>query len=144
MGLLDLNKDPGEGNTNLRAYIAAVLGPRRVAHGARRSFKLQKGKAILVCQNDAREHETVFFECWLAQGTTGLGGSGAIVLFSSSEDMGNAVVVDLAQAGAAPGQLSNHFSAVLLPQDELYAQLLSDAAGGALDTASIAASKVTV
>lgn len=142
MGLPDLNKDPGEGNTNLRAYIAAVLGPRRVAHGARRSFKLETGKAKLVCQNDAREHETVFFECWLAQGTTGLGGSGAIVLFSSSEDMGNAVVVDLAQV--TPGQLNNHFSAVLLPQDELYAQLLSDAAGGALASVSVTTSKVTV
>lgn len=142
MGLPDLNKDPGEGNTNLRAYIAAVLGPRRIAHGARRAFKLTKGKAVLVCQNDAPERETVFFECWLQQGTTGLGGGGAFILFSSSEDMGNAVIVDLAQA--MPGQLNNHFSAVLLPQDELYAQLLSDAAGASLDAVSITASKVTV
>lgn len=140
---LDLDKDPGEGNTNLRAYLAAVLGPRRVAHGARRAFRLSNTRPTSIGQNNAREHETVYLQCWIPPAAlVGLPGGGAILLFSSSEDMGNAVAVNLVTA--FPGQVNNHFSAVLLPQEELFVQISTDATLGALPSVPLVVSQVTV
>jgi hypothetical protein len=140
--LLDLDTDPGTGNLNLRAYVASLVGPRRVTHGARRIYTLSSNKPIMIGENNAPEHECVYLQCWIpASALPGLGGSGALVLFSDSENMGSGLLVDLFTT--FPGQPNSHYSAVLLPQDQLFAQISSDASLGPLLSVSLVVSQVT-
>lgn len=141
--MFDLNKDPGDGNTNLRAYIASVVGPRRVAHGARRMYTLRSDRPILIGQNNAAERECVYLQCWVAGAAlAGLGGAGALVLFADSEDASSTgQLVNLATG--FPGQLNNGYSAILLPQDQLYAQIFANAALGVLPEIKVVVAQVT-
>lgn len=127
---LDLNKDPGEGNLNLRAYIASLVGPRRVAHGARRTYVLTPGQAVQIGANNARDKEAVYLECWVPfSALVALGiGTGALVLFSDSENTGSGVLVNLSTV--FPGQQNSRYSAVLLPDDVLFAQLTGSSVSG--------------
>ena len=110
--------DPGEGNLNLKAYIAAVLGPRRVAHGTSKQVKrlLEANSTKLVSANPA-SGQVGFISVSLVGSNPGP----LIALFDSQQDVGqNSVPTVLSNTLGASAGVS--FEGVLLPGDELYAR----------------------
>jgi hypothetical protein len=116
----DLIKDPGRGNLNLRALVASLLGPRRVAHGQRRTIRVPNVQAAEIARNAVQGDEVMYVEVWLPPQVLA---AGARVHFSSSESMGETAVLQLF-AG-----IEDKYEAVLLPREQLFAQVLADAAG---------------
>jgi hypothetical protein len=123
--VFDFNFDPGEGNLNLRAYFAAVVGPKRATHGQRAIRRVPLLDSAQLAKN-AAEQQAMYVEVWLAKQYVG---AGLRVLFSSSEGMGESA--NLVTLVAAPGE-TDRYRAVLLPNEQLYAQAVSDAAGNPL------------
>ena len=138
--VLDLDKDPGEENLNLRAYIASLVGPRRVSYGATRMYTVPSGRSIQIGQNAARDHEAVYLHCWLpTQALAAVAGSGgAFFLFSDDDEAGDGQLVSL-----VPKQVNQFHSAVLLPQDQLFARLFSDFSGAMLQSLPLMVAQVT-
>lgn len=123
--MFDFNQDPGTGNLNLRAYLAAVVGPRRIAHGLRSVKQVPAGGPILIYGNKPQV-EVAYFEIWLPQSSIlALPGGGAYLAFSSSESGGQSAYQILLNA-------TQRFAGVLLPSDQIFAQAVTDANGGAL------------
>lgn len=118
--MFDFNKDPGAGNLNMRAYFASIVGPRRVAQG-RRSVKRVSVNEAQRLVDQVSGLEVMYFEIWLPQSTlAALPGNGAYLSLSSSETAGQNGV----QLLLSPTQ---RYQGVLLPDDALYAQAVSDA-----------------
>ena len=117
--------NPGTGETNVRVFIAAIVGPKRLAHGMQQSFRLQRGQSVKVAGNKSNSKQAAYCAVSLRQGATAPGT--AAVLFDSGQSMGaaNSVPAVLIQS-ATQSQLSP-FEAVLLPNDQLYAQLVDGA-----------------
>ena len=133
--MFDLNLDPGTGNLNVRAYLASVVGPRRVAHG-RRTVKVVPQAQSLSMLGTPSGVEVAYFEVWLPLSSLlALGGGGAVVAFSSSENTGQ----DAFQILLTPSQ---RYSGVLLPDDQLYARAVSDALGAPIADVSLVISSV--
>jgi hypothetical protein len=128
--MINLNVDPGEGNLNVRAYLAAIVGPRRVAHGQRFKRNLQVTQPVQVAKNSSRNSEAFFVSAWLPEADGLPPGVGYVVAFSSSETTGD--TADVVTLGTVPGQAINHYSAVLLPDDQLYASVVARTDGAAL------------
>jgi hypothetical protein len=123
--VFDFNKDPGEGNLNLRAYLASVVGPRRLAHGQRKVTQVPVGSPVLLFGNRA-QIEVSYVEVWLPQSSIlALPGGGAYLGFASGESLGQSAVQILLNA-------TQRFSSVLLPSDQVHAEAVSDANGGVL------------
>lgn len=123
--MLDLNQDPGTGNLNLRAYLAAVVGPRRIAHGLREVIQVSPNGPIQLFGNKP-QIEVAYMEVWLpAQSLAVLPGAGVYLAIASSEGTGHNAIQFLLNA-------MQRFSAVLLPSDQIFAQAMADANGGAL------------
>lgn len=119
---IDLIRDPGEGNLNLRAIVASLLGPRRIAHGRRRVVQVPPVQATQIAQNKAKNQQALYVEVWLPNQLLGVG---ARILFSSSDSTGETAVLRLFATE------EDRYQVVLLPQEQLYAQAVSDAAGNA-------------
>ena len=117
--------NPGTGETNVRVFIAAIVGPKRLAHGMQQSFRLERGKTLKIAGNKSNSRQAAYCAVALRQGATAPGS--AAVLFDSGQAMGaaNSVPAVLIQS-ATQSQLSP-FEAVLLPNDQLYAQLVDPA-----------------
>lgn len=125
----DLIKDPGEGNLNLRAVLASIVGPYRVAHGSRTVKQVTQvgATATEIARNAARGKEVIYIEAWLPEQ---LQASGVWFLFSSSDQTGeNAKLILLT---AVPGQVQSRYQAVLLTNEQLYAQAVSEGSGAEL------------
>jgi len=116
----DLNKDPGRGNLNLRAYVAAVLGPRRIAHGNRATKQVPFTDSVLLATNQPNGQEAMYVEVWVPQSEDADPPATALVRFSGGEGVGTTGVVEL--LGTTH---TLRYSCVLLPGEQLYAQALS-------------------
>ena len=123
--MLDLNQDPGTYNLNVRAYFASVVGPRRIAHGRRTVKRVPVGQ-VLSLLSQPTGVEVMYFEVWLPQSSIAiLGGGGAFFSFSSNENAGESAFQLLLSA-------TQRYAGVLTPDDQLYAQALTDAVGAPL------------
>ena len=123
--MLDLNADPGTYNLNARAYFASIVGPRRIAHGRRTVKRIPLERTISMLGQPTGV-EVNYFEVWLPQSSIALlPGGGAFFSFSSSEDVGESAFQILLSA-------TQRYAGVLTPDDQLFAQALTDAMGGAL------------
>jgi len=116
----DLNRDPGRGNLNLRAYVAAVLGPRRLAHGNRATKQVSWTESVLLATNLPSGHEAMYVEVWVPQSEDADPPATALVRFSAGEGVGTTGVVEL--LGTTH---TLRYSCVLMPGEQLYAQALS-------------------
>lgn len=124
----DLIKDPGLGNLNLRVSVAAIAGPRRVAHGQRRVHQLGLNQGTLIAKNAGTELQALYVEAWVPRQMVAVG---LRMLVSSSQEMGeSAELVTLGVVGG--GAILDRYRAVLLQNEQLYAQALTDAAGNPL------------
>lgn len=123
--MFDPNRDPGVGNLNLRAYFAATVGPKRATHGQRSVRQVPLQNSVELAKNPSQE-ESLYVEVWLARQVVGVG---LRILFSSSEGTGE--TGNLVTLVAAPGE-NDRYRAVLLPDEQLYGQAVSDAAGNPL------------
>lgn len=121
--------NPGTGETNIRALLASLIGPFRVAHGTHQSYRLQRGTPVLVGGNKSNAGQAAYCAFALRQGQ---GGVNAAVLFNSSSSMGAATTVPTVLAEAMGPTVFFAFSAILLPNDQIYAQLV-DAALAQID-----------
>jgi hypothetical protein len=115
----DLNKDPGRGNLNLRAYVAAVLGPRRIAHGNRATKQVPWTESVLLATNQPNGQEAMYVEVWVPQSGDEGPVAEAVVRFSGGEGVGTTGVVEILRATHTV-----RYSCVLLPGEQLYAQAL--------------------
>jgi len=127
---IDLNKDPGEYELNLRAYVASIVGPRRIVHGKRAVKQVPlaaAGRGIKLYGSNGSGKFVTFVELWLpASSIVGLGGGGAIFAVGPSDLGGSENANQIAITA------TQRFQCVLLNDDALYAVAVSDAAGGAL------------
>jgi hypothetical protein len=122
----DLNEDPGSGNLNLRAYIASLVGPRRIAHARRTVYRVHDNKATQIAKNGSGTKSVFYVEAWTPQQA---GGGGLVnFLFSNSQD---AVGETGVAVSAVPGQIVSltNYRAILLPGENLYVQLGPQAVG---------------
>ena len=133
----DLNEDPGRGNLNLRAYIAAVLGPKRIAHGVRSVVRvpLAPGNYVQLAKCGPQGRQVLYVECWTPQ----VQNPGAVFRFSSSGDGGQTSVLE-----AVGSTHAQRYSCVLLPNEQLYAQFLGSALVPELDPFPLVVSTVFV
>jgi hypothetical protein len=81
--------------------------------------------SIEIAKN-ADEQRALYVEVWLARQVVG---PGLRILFSSSEGTGESA--NLVTLVASPGE-TDRYRAVLLPNEQLYAQAVSDASGNPL------------
>lgn len=133
MSWLDLNKDPGEGNLNLRALAASVLGPYRAAHGEIKVKQVPLTQAVELANNliPGAGRQAAYVEVWLPRGALG---TGLRLRFGPSDSLGeSSVLVTLNTAiGFPSGPVNDRYRAVLLPNEALYAQAVTDSTGAAL------------
>jgi hypothetical protein len=128
--MFDLIRDSGVGNLNLRAFLASLVGPRRIVHGGqavKRVPEASNGSNIQLYKSTGTGQQATYVEVWLPQSSIAAlpGGGAFLAFFSSKSGIGEASV----QILLSPTQ---RFSVVLLDDDALYAGALTDAAGGAL------------
>jgi hypothetical protein len=123
--VFDFNQDSGTGNLNVRAYLASVVGPRRVAHGIR-NVKPVSGQPVQIAKSGVQGSEVVYVECWLPQAViASLPGGGAFFAFSGNESVGENADQILLSA-------TQKYTGILCPDDQLYVAALSDALGAPL------------
>lgn len=126
--MYNLVADPGTGNLNLRAYVASVTGPKRIAYGAQSIKRVPIGSpGVQLYKSTGTGQQATYVEVWLpASSIKAVGGVGAFIGVSSAKDgIGEASFQILLSA-------TQRFSTVLLDDDSLYAVALADAAGGPL------------
>lgn len=112
--------DAGKGNLNARAYMAAVIGPYRLAHGGQRALVLQPNEPQKIAANPgvAGSEQAMFIGVALQRGQTPV-----TVLFAPNDQMGTSSNVPANMSTAAIAMLGGiGFSAVLLPGEELWVQ----------------------
>lgn len=134
----DLNKDPGEGNLNLRAYIASLVGPRRVAYGQRRVYQVPAAQSVQIIKGvTGRQVEAVYVEAWLPDSVPGP----VNFRFASQQDAigETGVLVQLSNLPAVP---QVKYAAVVLPGENLYVQLAVSAGFPAADPTPLVVSRV--
>lgn len=128
--MLDLNKDPGEGNLNLRAYYASIVGPRRILYGGRTVKRVPAaggGKAALLFKSTGTGKQATFIEVWLpGSSILALPGAGAVIAFGSDDQDASQSAFQIVLTA------TQRFQCVLLDDDALYASAVTNAAGGAL------------
>jgi len=123
--MFDLNADPGVGNLNVRAYLASIVGPRRVVHGQRAVRRVPLVGSIELYRNPDGK-QAAYYEVWLPQASlAGLPGGGALLAFSSSSGGGESSYQILLTA-------TQRFSGILIPTDGIYALAIADALGAPL------------
>lgn len=108
--------DPGEGNLSAKAYLAAVVGPSRLAYGKNTSQTLSQDVAQLV-RNSGAAAQWAYVAVMLPGNVAGP----KVALFSGKAQIGfnTAIPVSLQRTVGAPG--GNSFAAVLQPGEMLYA-----------------------
>jgi hypothetical protein len=115
--VLKIEIDAGEGNLNARAYVAAVVGPYRLAHGSQRSLVLAADVPQKIAANPGvnGSDQAMFVGVALQPGQLPVS-----VLFGASSSMGGAssVPANMDTTIGAAGGVS--FSQVLLPGEELW------------------------
>jgi hypothetical protein len=116
--VLKIEIDAGKGNLNARAYVAAVLGPYRLAMGGQRSLVLTANEPQKIAANPgvAGTDQAMFIGVALQPGQVPVS-----VLFGPSDQMGggSSVPANMATTIGAIGGVS--FAQVLLPGEELWA-----------------------
>lgn len=122
--LLEIN--PGAGNLRLDVFFASMIGPNRVAHGAKKNFSMASGvgQRIAVTTGASGSNAVSFVRVYLAARQNGP----VPVVFGKSETQGTAdIPVNLVGSFPAGQEVSRFFDAVLLPGEELYATTQGDA-----------------
>lgn len=139
--MFDLNQDPGIGELNLRAYVAALVGPRRILfgqHATKRVPAAPARKGITLYKSTGTGKQATFVELWLPQSSIAVLGGGGVFLALANNDQG-------ASQSAYQILLSatQRFQCVLLDDDALYAVAVTDATGAALPPGGDVAVDVT-
>lgn len=128
--MFNLNQDPGSGNLNLRAYVASLVGPRRVIHGQPRVIRAplaSTGQSVEVAKSTNTGKQATYYEVWLPRSViTTLPGNGAVIAFGSGVIGGSESAYQFLITG------TQRLTGVLLDDDALYATALTDATGGVL------------
>ncbi len=117
-----LNDDPGTGNLNTRAYFASLVGPRRIIHGRRAVKRVGGVKGVQLQKAGTRNgDECLYVECRLPPSVA------APVAFnfaSQNDAIGETGVLSILSTSIlAPLGADRFFATVLLPQEQLFAQL---------------------
>lgn len=113
--------DPGQDNLDVRAYVAAVLGPYRIANGQIRSLILRTNIPVNVIQNT--QQAPAFVALSLPSSV-----AGPIPVQVSSQSAMGMTGLSVALMNTQGGAAGNSYNAVVLPGEALYVQT---APGGA-------------
>jgi hypothetical protein len=108
--------EPGQGNLSAKVYMAAVIGPQRVAFGAIKVFSLSESKATQVASNSSASAQICFMSMSLQ--VNNAGPLSAMVSNGAMLGLGN-LPVRLVNLVASAG--GNSFTSILLPGEELWA-----------------------
>lgn len=113
--------DPGEGNLDARALVAAILGPMRLAHGSRKTHVLPSNQPIQVVKNSKAA------PCYVGVSLDPAVAGPLVVLVSGTPSSGmNSVPITLTNTHGPYSGVS--YGAVVLPSEELYLQTAPNAA----------------
>ncbi len=134
---LDLNKDPGNGNLNVRAYIASIVGPRRIANSVRSMKQVSvvngsTGSNTQLASNGTKIDSCVYVEVWLPQSALEAFPDGIWFGFSGGGANLEATA-DRVLLSPVPGQSTARYHTLLLPQEKLYAVAYTAGDGNALN-----------
>ncbi len=113
---LSIESHEGAGNLDAKAYIASIVGPRRVLFGKHTSVTLTEGTAVQLGKNAGAQTQWGHMTVVLPGNVAGP----KVALFSANQSNGfnTAIPVSL-QRTTGPG---NTFEAVLQPGDMVYAR----------------------
>jgi len=115
---------PGRGNLDLRMLFASIIGPRRLAFGAKSTIKVSEQTPTLIARNNQGTHP------WFVAVSLSIDIAGPIkILFSNGPvlDKGSAIPILLTNN---TGQSGSTFETTLGPGDELFAQCDPSVPGG--------------
>jgi hypothetical protein len=121
--LFSVTTEPGSGNLSAKPYFASLVGPRRVAAGARKSFTLNNEGSVQLVSNTGTGKGVCFVSVTLVPGI-----APTLVLFGSNETPSDSDGIPEVLSTASTGVL--RFQAVLNPGEMLFASLPSTAAAG--------------
>jgi|GEM_PF-3913460 len=108
----------GTGNLDVRAYIAALLGPQRAAFGNKGTRQLIEGQPTRLATNAPAGRQVSFIAVTLLAADAG---GPRIVMFDGESNLGsNSLPVTLDRTLGSYAGVG--FTSVLLPGDEVYAQ----------------------
>lgn len=112
---------PGEGNLDVRAYVAAIVGPHRVAHGAKTRATLRPDRETQLTSSAGQALRVVYTAVSLPADVAGP----LVAMFSNGGAIGPQTSVPCRLLNTLGAHAGNSYSAVLLPGEDLYAQAVS-------------------
>jgi len=110
--------DPGAGNLDVRAYMAAVMGPQRAAFGNKSAKALQEGQPTQLGVNSGNSGQVAYMAVTLSP--LDAGGPRLAIIDGQSQPGGSSIPVVFDRTLASAAGIG--YAAILLPGDELYAQ----------------------
>lgn len=113
--------NPGGGNLDARALVAAILGPMRLAHGSCKTFPLATNQPVQVAKNSRAA------PCYVGVSLDAATAGPLVVLVSGTPSVGlNGIPITLTNTHGPYSGVS--YGAVVLPSEELYLQTAPNAA----------------
>jgi len=110
--------DPGAGNLDVRACMAAVMGPQRAAFGNKSAKALQEGQPTQLGVNSGNSGQVAYMAVTLSP--LDAGGPRLAIIDGQSQPGGSSIPVVFDRTLASAAGIG--YAAILLPGDELYAQ----------------------
>lgn len=109
--------EPGRGNLNAKAYVAAVVGPQRVVFGKRQVVSLSETVASQLVRNAGMQAQFAYVSVTLPPGA--VGSKSAVFSASKTTNSASGLVAALAANFGPAAAVS--FSTVIAPGEMLYA-----------------------
>jgi hypothetical protein len=113
-----MQMDPGEGNLQMQALFAAVIGPYRVAHGSKRTVQLESDEPKRIVNVAPAARHCAYVALFLPQSA-----DGPLYITVGKEDtQGDAAGIPVQLESRLATAAGVGFACVLLPGESLYAQ----------------------
>ncbi len=119
---------PGSGETHIRAYIAAIVGPQRIVFGQSNPHTVGRIQPVEVARNGSRTGQAAYVTVAL-RADQGFAAPVEFVVTNGRTSAATSTPVRLESNGAPNGIYQ--FSTVLLPSDQIFMQLTDPTIGNA-------------
>lgn len=108
---------PGEGNLQMQAYFAAIVGPHRIAMGAKRTFNLEQNETQRIANVNPASRHCAFIAVYLPVSSAGP----ATVSIGSEDMLGDSAGIPVQLFPRIGPAAAISFAQVLLPGETLFA-----------------------
>jgi hypothetical protein len=117
-----LEMEPGEGNLQLHALFAAIIGPHRIAHGSKRTVRLEADETKRIINIAPAARHCAYIALFLPASA-----NGPLSISVGREDtQGDSAGIPVQLEPRMGATAGVSFGCVLLPGESLYAQSAID------------------